>query len=498
MAAEPPASNTTSPPPVDAGAPPSDRIPRSVLVLMGALTLGVVMSTLDTTIVTVGVDAMARNLHSSIAVIQWVTTGYLLSFVAVIPLTGWTVDRLGIRRAWLVALGLFLLGSVLSGLAWSAGALIAFRVLQGLGGGMLLPLSQTALARATEPRLLGRVMGLAAIPGMLSPVFGPVIGGLIVDHLAWPWLFFVNVPIGAVALVLAARVLRPEDAGRAVALDWVSLLLLCPGVTAVVLGFSEADGARGFGDPVAAPALAAGVVLLAAFTWHSLRRREAPLVDVRLFTRRSFTAASLTSLLLGASLFGALILFPLYYQLVRGQDAMAAGLLLAPQGLGAVLVARYAGKLTDLLGPGKVVLGGLLLTVLGTVPYAFVGSGTPEWWLAVSLLVRGLGLGFTFMPTLVAAYQGVPKQSIPQVTTVVNIAQRVGGSLGTALLATLLQREYAQRAGHGAVLGAPSPGAVAALVPAFDTTFWWAVACGVLALLPALLLPWRPAARAGG
>ncbi len=498
MAAEPPQSDTTSPPPVEAAGPPDDRIPRSILILAGVTTLGVVMSTLDTTIVTVGVDAMARNLHSSVAVIQWVTTGYLLAFTAVIPLTGWTVDRLGIRRAWLIALSVFLLGSVLSGIAGSAGELIAFRTLQGLGGGMLLPLAQTALARETEPRLLGRVMGLAAIPGMLSPVFGPVIGGVIVDHLSWPWLFFVNVPIGAVALTLAVKVLPGADRGRPVPLDMVSVLLLSPGVAAVVFGFSEAGSARGFGSPLAIPALAAGAVMLAAFTAHSLRRRGSALVDVRLFAHRGLTVSSLTSMLLGASLFGALILFPLYYQLVRGQDAMTAGLLLAPQGIGAVVVARYAGKLTDLLGAGKVVLGGLLLAAAGTVPYAFVDRHTPEWWLAVALLVRGLGLGFTFMPTFVAAYQGIPKQSISHVTTVVNIAQRVGGSLGTALLATLLQRQFAQRAGHGAVLGsATSPGTVSDLVPAFDNAFWWAVGFSVLALIPALFLPRQPAVRAG-
>ncbi|MDI5967326.1 MDR family MFS transporter [Streptantibioticus silvisoli] len=465
---------------------------------MGVTTLGAVMSSLDTTIVTVGVDAMARSLRSSVSVIQWVTTGYLLAFSAVIPLTGWVVDRLGVRRAWLLALTVFLVGSVLSGIAWSAGSLIAFRTLQGLGGGMLLPLAQTVLAREAEPRLLGRVMGLAAIPGMLSPVFGPVIGGVIVDHLSWPWLFFVNVPIGVVAITLAVKVLPGADRGRPVPLDVVSLLLLSPGVAAVVFGFSQAGGARGFGAPAAVWALVAGAVLLAAFTWHSLRRGDSALVNVRLFAGRGFTASAITATLLGAALFGALILFPLYYQLVRGQGAMTAGLLLAPQGVGAVLVARYAGKLTDRLGAGKVVLGGLVLAVAGTVPYAFVGRSTPEWWLVLALLVRGLGLGFTFMPTLVAAYQGIPRHAVPQVTTVVNIAQRVGGSLGTALLITLLQREYAQRAGHAAVLGGGgSRPSLTDLVPAFDHAFWWAAGFSALALLPALLLPRKPAAAAG-
>lgn len=490
-----PQDTTASPHPESADQASVERIPRSVLVLAGVTTLGVVMSTLDTSIVSVGLDTMGHRLGASVSLIQWVATGYLLAFSMVIPLTGWAVDRFGLRRTWLTALGAFTLFSLLSGLAWSAGSLIAFRALQGLGGGMLLPLAQTALARAAGPRLLGRVMGLSAIPGMLAPVFGPVVGGLIVDHLSWPWLFYVNLPIGVVALVLAARVMPRREQVRAVPLDVLSVALLSPGLALVTFGFSEAGGDRGFGSPLAVPALAAGAVMLVAFTLHSLRRGERALVDLRLFRLRSFTASAAASFLLGASLFGALILFPLYHQLVRGQNAMTAGLLLAPQGLGAALAAQYAGKLTDRLGPGRVVPAGLALALLGTLPYALAGANTPEPLLAAALLVRGVGLGATFMPTLVAAYQGIGKASVPHATSVVNIAQRVGGSMGTAVLTVVLQRAYEDRAGSGAVLHTAPAGTAAAgdLVSAFGSVFWWTLGFSLLALAPALLLPRRGA-----
>ncbi|GHF65916.1 DHA2 family efflux MFS transporter permease subunit [Streptomyces thermodiastaticus] len=487
MATDPVQNTTASPPSQDAAQSVPQRIPRSVLVLAGVLTLGVVMSTLDTSIVSVGVEAMGHDLDTPVSVIQWVATGYLLAFSMVIPLTGWAVDRFGIRRAWLTALAVFTAASLLCGLAWSAGSLIIFRVVQGLGGGMLLPLSQTALARAAGPRLIGRVMGVAAIPGMLAPVFGPAIGGLLVDRLSWPWLFWVNLPIGVVGLVLAARVLPRGEEVRAVPLDGLSVVLLSPGLALLVLGFTEAGGERGFGSPLAVPSLVLGAVMLAVFAGHSLRRGERALVDLRLFRLRSFAASAVASLLLGAALFGALILFPLYHQLVRGQDAVTAGALLAPQGLGAALVAPYAGKLTDRLGPGRVVPAGLVLALLGTLPYALADGDTPELLLAAALLVRGVGLGATFMPTLVAAYQGLGKESVPHATSVVNIAQRVGGSMGTAVLTVVLQRSYSRHAGDGSVLrAARTP---AQLVPAFGDVFWWTLGFSLIALLPALLLP---------
>ncbi|MEV8093797.1 MDR family MFS transporter [Kitasatospora sp. NPDC085879] len=490
--------NPKSAGPGDGAAARPEALPRSLLVLGAAVSLGVVMSTLDTTIVSVGLRAMGEELAAPLSTVQWVTTSYLLAFSMVIPLVGWGVSRFGARRMWLSSLTVFVIGSALCGLAWSAGSLIAFRALQGLGGGMLLPLSQTILARAAGPKLMGRVMGLAAVPGMLSPVFGPLLGGLIVDHLDWSWLFYVNLPLGAVALGLAAKLLPRDETTTRAPLDVLSVLLLSPGLAVLTLGFLDAGGPAGFSSTRARAELVLGLLMFGAFVLHALRRRTAPLVDLRLFRRGAVAASAATSFLLGASLFGALFLFPLYQQLLRGQDAMTAGLLLAPQGLGAVLVAPYAGRLTDRYGAGKVVPVGMVLALLGTLPYAFVEADTSEAWLAGVLLVRGLGLGATFMPTLVAAYHGLDQTQIPGATSIVNISQRVGGSVGTALLSLVLQRSYQQHAGPDAVVTEVQAGTHAAeqLVPAFGSAFWWTLGFSALALLPALALPRRPAETA--
>jgi EmrB/QacA subfamily drug resistance transporter len=472
-----------------------DPIPRSLIALGAVVTLGSAMSTLDTTIVSVGLTSMGSELHASVSTIQWVLTSYLLSIALVIPLVGWTVQRFGARRMWLLSLCVFVIGSVLCGLAQSAGELIAFRALQGLGGGMLIPLAQTILARAAGPRLMGRVMGIAAVPGMLSPVFGPLVGGVIVDHLDWSWLFYVNLPLGVIALVAGLRLLPVDEERTAVPLDALSVVMLSPGLAVLTLGFLSAGDDGGFSSPTAVLEIGAGALMLIAFTVHSLRRRQAPLIELRLLRNVSLAASAITSFLLGAALFGSLFLFPLYHQLLRGQDALGAGLILAPQGLGAVLITPYAGRLTDRYGSGRVVPVGMLLTLVGTLPYAFVGSHTSEAWLAAVLLVRGLGLGMTLVPTLVAAYHGLDKKDIPGATVIINITQRVGGSLGTTLLSLILQRSYRAHAGTHATLGSVPAGRLAdrLLLPAFHSAFWWTLGFSALALLPALALPRRSA-----
>src|ERR671937_2918525 len=192
-----------------APAGPEDRLSREILVLAAVVILGTIMTVLDLTIVNVAIPTLARDLGASIPAIQWVMTGYMLAFATVIPLTGWATERFGAKRAWLLALQLFLAGSVLAGAAWSIGSLIAFRVLQGLGAGMILPVGQTILAQAAGPQRMGRVMSVFGVPLLLVPVLGPVLGGAIVDRWSWRWIFFINLPVGIAAVVAAIRLL-PE------------------------------------------------------------------------------------------------------------------------------------------------------------------------------------------------------------------------------------------------------------------------------------------------
>ncbi|GLY86978.1 MDR family MFS transporter [Actinoallomurus iriomotensis] len=453
---------------------PPARLDPALLRLGITVIVGTVTAMLDMTMVAVALAGLTRAFHTSVTTIQWVSTAYLLAIATVIPVTGRLAERFGARAMWRFALAVFLIGSALCGLAWSAGALIAFRALQGVGGGMIVPLSMMILAQAAGPDRRGRVMALVAVPGQLAPILGPLVGGLIIDAGNWRWIFYVNIPIGLLALLLARRGIPaapPREPG-AKWLDLTGLALLAPALALTLYGVS-ARAAR-------IPLLAAGVVLLAAFTVHGLRRRRvAPLLDLRLFAHRPFAAASTLNFLSRLSVFGVMILMPLYYQQVRGHGALTAGLLLAPQSVGTMLALPVTGRLTDRIGARPVVLAGIAITTLGTLAFTRVGPNTGGVALGAVLLVWGMGVAAVAVPVSAAAYEGLAPAQIPGATSAITTVQTVGASVGAAVLTAILQHRLAHHR------GAPSA--------AFDAAFWWVLAFTALTLLPALLLPLRRA-----
>ncbi|HLX50754.1 MAG TPA: DHA2 family efflux MFS transporter permease subunit [Streptosporangiaceae bacterium] len=479
---------------------------RDILTLAVVVILGMIMTVLDLTIVNVAIPTLGADLKTSIPSVQWVLTGYMLAFAAVIPVTGWAVERFGAKRVWLAALALFLAGSALAGASWSAGSLIAFRVIQGLGAGMIVPTGQTILAQAAGPQRMGRVMSVIGLPMMLAPVFGPVIGGAILGAAGWRWIFFINLPVGAAAVAAAWRLLpeaRPQLGQR---LDARGLLLLCPGIAVFLYGMSQAGNN---GDFATTPtiAAAAGLTLIGLFFWHAARRGEQALIDVSLLSRRGFAAAAALNLLLMAGLFGSLILIPLYYQVVRHQGTLATGMLLAPQGIGAALSLPLAGWLTDKAGARGVTVSGITVAAGAMLAYTQVGSRTSYVFLAGVLGVIGLGLGATVAPSMAAAFQALDRAETPRGTSALNAIQRIAGAVGTALFAIILQHvitaDLPRHPGGGTAITALSQQArehaAATLAGAFGTTFWAAVALTAAALIPALLLPRAPhPARAHG
>ncbi|MFI6078590.1 MDR family MFS transporter [Actinoplanes sp. NPDC051343] len=432
------------------------------------LLTGVLAVVFDTTIVNVALDTLGRDLHVTVGTIQWVTTGYLLALGVAVPVTGWLTDRLGGKRVWIAALFLFLAGSIGASLAGNAGALIGCRVVQGLGGGLMLPVMTTLIVQATGGRMLGRATALISFPALLGPILGPFAGGLIVQHLSWRWIFWVNVPFCVAGLLLAWRLLPAFPGTGRARLDLPGLALALPGIAAVVYGLSR--------FPSSYLPLALGAALLTAFTLRARRIGEAALVDVRLFRLRSFTGSVLLLFLSGFALYGALLLVPLYFQQVRGYGPLAAGLFIAAQGVGVLGSRSLAGRLTDRIGARWVAFAGLAVVAAATVPFAVAGATTGEWWLTGVLVVRGLGLGAVTIPVMAAAYQGLERTEVPHASILTRTAQQIGGSFGTAVLAVVLQH-YATS--HP-------------LTTAFDIAFWWSIVCTVAALLLSLLLPARP------
>jgi EmrB/QacA subfamily drug resistance transporter len=493
----------------DGPGPGEEGLSREILVIGAAILVGMIMSVLDVTIVNVAIPTLGQEFHSSISTIQWVLTGYMLAFASVIPLTGWATERFGAKRVWLASLLLFMLGSALSGAAWSIGSLIGFRLLQGLGGGMIVPVGQTILAQAGGPRRIGRVMSVLGVPLLLAPVFGPVAGGAIVGQISWRWIFLVNLPVGVAAVALAQRLLPASRPRLGERLDLQGLALLSPGIAALLYGMSEAGNRGGFDQPKTIVAAVAGLGLVIGFVWHAVARGSRSgdaLMDLSLFTRRGFASAAGANFLLGLGLLGSMILLPLYYEAVRGQSPLATGLLLVPQGVGAAIAMPLAGWFTDKLGARPVVAGGILLAMLGTAVYTQVGADTPYAVLAAALLVVGLGLGSTIMPSMAAAFQTLSHQAIPRATSALHTIQRMAGAIGTVVLAIVLQRAIGASLpglqGDLQATVAMSPAeradAAPALAGAFGTAFWVTLALTATALVPALLLPRRPRETEGG
>ncbi len=409
-------------------------VDRRVWIIAAACTCGPLMSGLDSTMVNVSLDMIGRDFDVALGTVQWITSGYLLALALALPLSGWLIDRVGARRIFLGCFAGFVGFSMLCGLAQSVTQLVACRVLQGIAGGLLAPMMQMMMARHAG-RHMARVIGVAAMPVMVGQMLGPSLGGLILTYLDWHWIFFVNVPIGIVAIAFAWTVLPRNEVTTARRLDLLGFAMVSPGLALLLQGLV----ALAHGNRTASVSLATSAVLLMAFTWHALRRPGAALIDLRLFAGRTFRAAAATQFLSNAINFGGQLLMPLYFLNVRGLSPSMTGLLLMPMGLGVFLALPIMGRLSERFGACAISGTGAALSLIGTIPFVFAGADTPVALLCGALLIRGIGGGSITIPSAAAAYASVPRESLGHATTAINICQRFGGPTGTSGLAICLQ-----------------------------------------------------------
>ena len=455
-------------------APPTQPVTKRRLNLISlVLVLGAFTTLLDTTIVNIALDHLHTVFGASVAQTQWVVTGYLLAFVAVIPLTGWVSERFGARNTWMFAVAVFLVGSVLCGFAASLPELIAFRVLQGVGGGMVLPVTISILTRAAGQGQIGRAMVAVALPAQIAPILGSVLGGVILQSLNWNWLFFVNVPFCVAALVLAPFFLPATTGQRGHHFDPLGFVLLPPALVAIAYGITQAPEG-GFGAMQTWVPLAVGVVLLAGFILHSLRARRPAIIDVRIFARRSFGLTSLITFASGFSVYAIMFLLPLFYQQVRGESVMSTGLLLIPQGLGTMLFFIVLRGLVARLDGRIVVAGGVVLTMLGILPFALAGTDGGTVLLLVGQILQGIGFGAVTFPVMTLALSGLSHDEAPRGSAAFSVVQRVGAPFGVAVIAVVLQQLFLSSATTAA---------------AYSGAFWWTLGLSAIPLILAFFLP---------
>lgn len=500
-----------------------DKLDAATLRVAGVCILASVMLSVDTTVVSVAQRTFIVQFESTQSVVGWTMTGYTLALATVIPLAGWAADRFGTKRLWMGSVVAFMAGSLLCAIAPSILLLNVFRAVQGMCGGMLMPLGFTILTRVAGPKRLGRLMSVLGIPMLLGPIGGPIVGGWLINAFSWPWIFLINLPIGLCAFILAKFVFPRDEPAPSETFDAVGVLLLSPGLATFLFGVSSIPGRGTLADRhVLIPAVI-GLALIVAFVLHAWLRADHPLIDLRLFRIPVVTHANITAFIFSIAFFGSLLLLPSYLQQVLRQTPMQSGLHLIPQGLGAMLTMPWAGVFMDRKGPGKSVLFGISLITVGLAIFTFGVARQAAFSpvLLIGLGILGMGMGCTMMPLSGASVQSLSPHDIARGSTLISVNFQVGGSIGTALMSMVLTSQFnrsenisaanelARRQQEAARHGVPldpsaippqtlGPDYTASLLHdlshAYTVVLVIAVALVASTLVPASFLPRKPAA----
>jgi EmrB/QacA subfamily drug resistance transporter len=424
-----------------------EKIDAAVLKVAGVIVLGSIMSILDITVVNVALPALQTTFTGvanplPYSTVAWTITAYTLALATVIPITGWAADRFGTKRLYMLALLFFTLGSVLCAAAQSINMLILFRVIQGLGGGLLMPLGMTIMMRAAGPARMGRLMAILGVPMLLGPIMGPILGGWLIDTVSWHWIFLINLPLGIIGLAYAAWALPKDNPQPSEAFDWKGMLMMSPGLALFLYGVSSIPEEGTFFSPKVIGFGTAGLLLVIAFVFYSFKP-EHPLLDLRLFKNRNLTVATITMFLFALSFFGALFLLPTYFIQVRGESTLHAGLLVAPQGIGAMITMPIAGALVDKFPVGRIVPFGLLTIIGGMFALSQIDAHTSYWGYIIPVLfILGLGMGGTMMPIMTSALKTLTNHQVARGSTLLNITQQIASSIGVAIISVILTNSF--------------------------------------------------------
>jgi EmrB/QacA subfamily drug resistance transporter len=443
--------------------PVKEKLDPVVIRIAVVLLVGSLAPLFDSTMVNVAIHTIASDMKTAISIVQWVTTGYILAMGLVIPISGWATKRFGCKKSYIFSLVIFLIGSICTMLSWNIESMIVFRVIQGIGAGLLMPVVQTELVQASGGRHLGRIMSIISVPALLGPILGPVLGGILVNAAGWHAIFWVNIPICIVAIALAVWGI-PADKflDKNASFDAIGLLLLSPAFALLIYGIAQVAKHGGLSDSAVCVPLISGVVLMAAYVFYALRTKREPALNMRLFKSVNFSASNILLFFSGITTNGALLMLPLYYQEVRGASALHAGLWLLPQGIGMLLTRGWAGRAADRNGSRNIVL-------------------------AAALLIRGIGLGGLFIAIMTSALVGLERAQVPHASIATRIFNTIGGAFGTAILATVAEHQMAGKA----------PTDLHAVANSFNASFWWAIGFIVVALIPTLFLPRRKKSEDG-
>ena len=423
---------------------------------------GLFMDLMDTTVVNVAIPTLSREFHASTSAVEWTVTGYLLSLAVVIPAAGFLADRFGTKRVFLLAMAIFVAASAACGLAQSIEQLVAFRFLQGVGGGMMTPVGTTMLSREFPGAERAKASAIISVPVVLAPTIGPVVGGYLTEYVSWRWIFYINLPVGILGLMFTYLVLKEHKEPYAQhGIDLVGLVAGSAGAAMLLYGLSQA-GADGWTDTRVMGFGTAGIALLIAFTLYELRVQY-PILDVRLLKRWFFATSNLMMMPAFGAFGGFILILTLFLQDLRGFSALQAGLIQGPSAVGTAISLPLASRMYATVGPRRMLIGGFILSALTLLPFMALDVDTPVWIIIALLLVRGLPFAFAVVAAQTLLFGPIESEKQGPASSIYNTLRQIAASFGVALIITILiDRTSAHLGGaapgsdaarHAAVLG---------------------------------------------
>lgn len=459
---------------------------RSLLAPLLAIVVGMFMVILDTTAVNVAIPVLADDLHSKLSLIQWTITGYSLAQAVVIPMAGWFSDRFGAKQTFIVSIILFTVGSILCAFAGTAEQLIVFRVVQGLGGGMVMPIAFAMTYRISPPESVGKIMGMMGLPVLLAPALGPVVSGYLVDYVSWQWIFLINIPVGIVGVIMSVLFLPNLGKKASAPLDYAGIALAPFAFGGLSYGLSEAG--EGWTSAKAIAGLAVGAVAMILFAVLELRRKNEPLLELKVFRSAQFARGIAVQWVMQFTMFGLIFAIPYFMQRLMGMSAFEAGLWTLPQALASAVMMPFSGRLYDRIGARPLVIGGLILITIGAYLFSLIDPSDSPWMFLAPRALIGFGMGMSFIALNTHLIQTAPKELVGKVTSLTSAAQQVVGSFAIAGLTTLLvsRTDHYSRQGE-----TPVPDAMS---HAFHNVYVMIAILAAAGLLLAFTLK-RPAAR---
>ena len=408
-------------------------------VVAGTMLTGTIMAVLDSSIVNVALPHMQGSLGATVSQITWVATGYILANVVIMPLIGFLSLRIGRKRLYMMSVGVFTVASMLAGMAWSLPSMVIFRIIQGAGGGAIIPISQAVLRESFPAEEQGMAMGLYGLGVVLAPAFGPTLGGWLTDTYSWPWVFYVNVPIGVVNLMLVSRYIHdpPYMARRHGVIDVLGVSLLMVGLGSLQLMLEKGQEKSWFASATIVYLTLIAAAGLLFFVWRELKVSN-PAVNIRLLKNLPFTSATAIGGVLGMGLYGSLFILPLFLEQILGYPAYNSGLALMPRSLAMAVVMPISGRLYNRVGPRLLVGSGLVVSAWSFWQLGMLAPTTSPWSLVLPQVWQGVGFGLIFVALSTAALAPIAKPNMTEAAGLYNVVRQVFGSVGIALAATVI------------------------------------------------------------